>query len=56
MRRKSDFTNALDEMFCEDDKKRLNAIRLTKEIAASIGPTRVRNELVPFFNCNPFLI
>lgn len=27
MRKKSDFNLALDEMFCEDDKKRINAIK-----------------------------
>lgn len=30
MKRKSDFTSALDEMFCEDDKKRIGAIKLIK--------------------------
>lgn len=43
MLRKSDFTSALDEMFCEDDKKRIGAIKLIREIAATIGPARVRN-------------
>lgn len=51
MRRKSDFNSALDEMFCEDDKKRINAIKMVREIAATIGPLRVRNELIPFMNC-----
>lgn len=56
MRRKSDFTNALDQMFCEDDKKRINAIKMIKEIAATMGPVRVRNQLVPFFNGNHYLM
>lgn len=30
MRRKSDFTSALDEMFGEDDKKRINAVKLIR--------------------------
>jgi hypothetical protein len=55
MRRKSDFMGALDDMFSDDDKKRLTAIKATKEIATSIGPVRVRTELIPFLNCNSYL-
>lgn len=43
MRRKSDFTSALDQMFCEDDKKRIAAIKFIREIGITIGPIRVRN-------------
>jgi hypothetical protein len=52
MRRKSDFMGALDDMFSDDDKKRLTAIKATKEIATSIGPIRVRSELIPFLHGN----
>jgi hypothetical protein len=30
MKRKSDYTTALDELFCDDDKKRIDAIKLLK--------------------------
>lgn len=30
MKRKSDYTTALDELFCDDDKKRMGAIKLLK--------------------------
>jgi hypothetical protein len=30
MKRKSDYTTALDELFCDDDKKRIGAIKLLK--------------------------
>ena len=43
MRRKSDYTSALDQMFCEDDKKRIPAIKSIREIGVAIGPLRVRN-------------
>lgn len=43
MRRKSDFTNALTEMFCDDDKKRLVAIKSIKDIASAMGPMRVKS-------------
>jgi hypothetical protein len=55
MRRKSDFMGALDDMFSDDDKKRLTAIKATKEIAISNGPTRVRTYFTPFLNCTNFI-
>jgi len=42
MKRKSEFVNALDEMFCEDHKRRLKAVKLIRDIASAIGPGRVR--------------
>lgn len=43
MKRKSDYATAFDDMFGEDDKKKLAAIKLIREIAANVGPARVRN-------------
>lgn len=51
MRRKSDFVNTLTEMFCDDDKKRVTAIKSIRDIASAIGPLRVRSELIGFLNC-----
>lgn len=50
MRRKSDFATTLSDMFCDDEKKRITAIKMIKEIASVMGPARVRNEFVPFLN------
>ena len=43
MRRKSDFSTVLSDMFCDDDKKRIIAIKSLRDIAAAMGPARVRN-------------
>lgn len=50
MKKKSEYANALDDMFSEDEKKRLTAVKMIKDIAATIGPVRVRNELIGFLS------
>jgi hypothetical protein len=53
MRRKSDFVSVLTEMFCDDDKKRINAIKSLRDIASAMGPPRVKTEFIPFLNGTP---
>ena len=43
MKRKVDYQSAFDDMFGEDDKKKLAAIKMIKEIAANVGTARTRN-------------
>lgn len=43
MKRKSELAIALDDMFCEDDKRRLNAIKMLDLVASNLGPQRTRD-------------
>lgn len=43
MKRKSELAMALDEMFCDDDKRRINAIKMLDHIASTFGPQRTRD-------------
>lgn len=36
---KNDYVNSLDDMFSEDERKRLGAAKTIREIAAVIGPS-----------------
>ena len=38
----------IDELRCEDQKKRLNSIASFPTICVALGPTRTREELLPF--------
>lgn len=50
-KKKSDLANILDELRSEDAKKRLNAVQDIKEVAAAMGPARVKSELIAFLAC-----
>jgi len=52
-KKKSDLANILDDLRSEDTKKRLTAVQDIKEVAAAIGPARVKSELIGFLACNP---
>lgn len=52
-KKKSDLANTLDDLRCDDPKKRLNAVQDIKEVAVALGPSRVRSELVNFLACKP---
>lgn len=54
MKKKNEYASALDDMFSEDERKRLAGVRCIREIAATIGPVRVRNELIAFLGCKHF--
>lgn len=41
-KKKADLTSILDDLRCDDPKKRLNAVVDIKEVAAVLGPNRVR--------------
>lgn len=43
MKRKSELLLALDDMFSEDDKKRINAIKSLDLVASNLGPQRTRD-------------
>lgn len=53
MKKKSDLTTIFDDLRNEDSKKRLAAILDIKELAAALGPAKVRNDLIPFLSCTP---
>jgi hypothetical protein len=55
-KKKSDLATILDDLRSEDLKKRLNAVQDIKEVAAALGPTRVKTELIGFLACIPFTI
>lgn len=38
----------IDELRCDDQKKRLNAIQSFHTICIALGPDRCRNELLPY--------
>lgn len=50
-KKKSELTNILDELRCDDPRKRQNAVQDIKEVAAALGPARVRSELIGFMAC-----
>ena len=52
-KKKADLTGILDDLRNEDAKKRLAAVVDIKEVAAALGPAKVRGELVPFLACTP---
>lgn len=56
IKKKSDLTTILDDLRCEDPKKRLNAVIDIKEVATALGPNRVRTELIAFLACTYHLI
>lgn len=43
MKRKSELAMALDEMFCDDDKRRISALKMLDQIANVFGPQRTRD-------------
>ena len=47
-KKKSDVAATLDDLRSEDAKKRMGAIGNIKEVAAALGPARVRSELIGF--------
>lgn len=51
MKKKSDLTTIFDDLRNEDSKKRLAAILEIKELAAALGPSKVRSDLIPFLSC-----
>ena len=51
-KKKTDLANILDDLRSEDLKKRLNAVQDIKEVAAAMGPARVKSELIGFLACN----
>jgi hypothetical protein len=55
-KKKSDLSTSLDDLRNEDPKKRIAALADLKDIAAAIGPTRVRAELIGFLACISILI
>lgn len=55
-KKKSELATILDELRCEDPKKRLAAVREVKEVAAALGPSRVRSELIGFLACISLVI
>lgn len=50
-KKKADLTAILDDLRHEDAKKRLAAVLDLKEVAAALGPAKVRGELIPFLAC-----
>jgi hypothetical protein len=50
-KKKADLTSILDDLRNEDSKKRLAAVIDIKEVAAALGPAKVRGELIPFLAC-----
>jgi hypothetical protein len=50
-KKKGDLTGILDDLRNEDAKKRLAAVLDIKEVAAALGPAKVRGELIPFLAC-----
>ena len=42
-KKKSELTAVLDDLRCDDPKKRLAAVREVKEVAAVLGPSRVKS-------------
>lgn len=50
-KKKSELANVLDELRCDDPRKRQNAVHDLKEVAAAIGPARVKSELIGFLAC-----
>ncbi len=50
-KKKTDLANILDELRSEDPKKRITAVQDIKEVAAALGPARVRSELIGFLAC-----
>ena len=55
-KKKSDAAAILDELRSEDPKKRTNAVSNIKDVAAALGPARVRSELIGFLACTSFFI
>jgi hypothetical protein len=54
-KKKADLTGILDDLRNEDAKKRLAAVVEIKEVAAALGPAKVRGELIPFLACKSSL-
>jgi hypothetical protein len=42
-KKKSELANILDDLRCDDPKKRQAAVRDIKEVASAIGPARVKS-------------
>lgn len=40
----------IDELKCDELKRRLNAVKNLSTIATALGPERTRNELLPYIN------
>jgi len=55
-KKKSDLSTILDDLRSEDIKKRLSAVQDIKEVAATMGPAKVKTELIVFLACIPLTI
>ena len=55
-KKKTDAASTLDDLRSEDPRKRLQAVRSVQEVAAALGPAKVRSDLISFMACISIVI
>ena len=55
-KKKTDAASTLDDLRSEDPRKRLQAVRSVQEVAATLGPAKVRSDLISFMACISIVI